>query len=222
MSADLAPVDPAAVVERAERVRERIARAGGDGVSIVAVTKGFAVDALTAALAAGLDTVGESYAQECVAKLAALDPVAPRPAVHFIGRLQRNKVRRLAGLVDVWQSVDRPELAVEIGRRAPGARVLVQVDISGEATKGGCAPGEATALVDRCRAEDLEVLGLMGIAGNGPPEAAGPEFELLRGLVDDLGLRECSMGMSNDLEVAVAAGATMVRVGRELFGERPQ
>lgn len=214
----MSTIDPDAVALRAEALRERLAAAGGPDVGVVAVTKGFGADAIVAAAAAGFEMVGESYAQECLAKL---PEVASPPALHFIGGLQRNKVRKLAGIVDVWQSVDRLDLGTEIARRAPGACVMVQVDISREPTKRGCPPGEAPALVEALTGAGLDVAGLMGIAPLGPPADAAPGFRMLRSLVDRLGLRECSMGMSADLEVAVAEGTTMVRVGRDLFGPRP-
>lgn len=192
-------------------VRRRI---GDDAVRLVAVTKGFGADAVAAAVAAGVPDVGESYAQELREK-------APVEGAtwHFVGRLQTNKVRQVAGLVDLWQSVDRAELAEEIARRAPGAAVLVQVNVSGEAQKGGCAPADAPALVARCGALGLDVRGLMTV---GHPADPRPGFRLLAGLADDLGLPERSMGMSGDLEIAVEEGATMVRVGRALFGPRPR
>ncbi len=215
------PVDPAAVARAVAGLRRRLERAGGAGVRIVAVTKGFGPDAVEAAVAAGLDDIGENYAQECLAKLAAARPVRP-PRVHFIGRLQRNKVRRLAPVVDVWQSIDRPELGAEVARRAPGASVMVEVDISGEETKGGIAPRAVGDLVAELVDRGLDVVGLMGIGPLAEPEAARPGFRLLRRLVDELGLAECSMGMTADLEVAVEEGSTMIRVGRALFGERPR
>lgn len=213
-------IDAADVGERADAIKERIRRAGGADVQLMAVTKGFDRTAIDAAVAAGLPVVGESYAQECVAKL----NDGPRPdglEVHFIGGLQRNKVKKLVGVVDVWHSVDRESLVEEIGTRAPGAAIFVQVDISNEATKGGCAPGHVAELVARAGERGLVVRGLMGIAPLGPPAEARPGFRLLRKLVDELGLRECSMGMSADLEVAIDEGSTMVRVGTGLFGPRP-
>ncbi len=145
----------------------------------------------------------------------------PAPAFHFIGRLQRNKVRGLAGIVACWQTVDRVALAAEIARRAPGAKVLVQLNLSGEPQKGGCDPVEAEPLVDQARALGLDVRGLMGIGPAGPPETARPGFRRLVALADRLGLPERSIGMSADLEVAVAEGSTQVRVGQDLFGPRP-
>ncbi|MEL0140256.1 MAG: YggS family pyridoxal phosphate-dependent enzyme [Acidimicrobiaceae bacterium] len=213
----MTPVDPVAVGERAAVVRSRLDAAGGGDVRIVAVTKTFGPSAVDAAVAAGLDDVGENYAQEAAAKLT---EITTAPTVHFIGRLQRNKVRLLAPHVHVWQTVDRLELATEIAKRAPGAKVMIQVDISGEESKGGCDPALAEDLVIHATDAGLDVVGLMGIALLAEPEAARPGFSLLRGLVDRLHLAECSMGMSADLEIAVDEGATMVRIGRDLFCER--
>jgi pyridoxal phosphate enzyme (YggS family) len=200
-------------------VRRRIERAGGVDVAIVAVTKGFSADAVAAAVAAGCVRIGENYAQELAAKLAELD--GPRPEVHFIGRLQSRKVRALAGVVDVWQSVDRLRLVEEVARHQPGGRVMVQVNVSDEPQKGGCEPEDAAGLVDAARAAGLDVIGLMAVGRSGPPESARAGFRRLRALVDDVGVRDCSMGMSEDLEVAVEEGSTMVRVGTALFGARP-
>jgi pyridoxal phosphate enzyme (YggS family) len=216
-------VDVEAVAQRLELVRARIqgaCRAGSHRhVDIVAVTKSFGPDAYRAAAQVGLTKVGENYAQELVAKHAEL-PAGVE--LHFIGQLQTNKVRSIASYVDVYESVDRPSLAAEIARRAPGAAVLVQVDTSAEPGKGGCAPGEVPALVDQCRGLGLEVRGLMTVGPTtGGPEAARPGFRQVRELVDRLGLLECSMGMSDDLEVAVEEGSTEVRVGSALFGSRP-
>jgi hypothetical protein len=213
-------VDADAVGVRWAALRSRLEEAGGSDVTVVAVTKAFGPDAVDAAVRAGLGDIGENYAQECIAKLAQVTAV-PRPRVHFIGGLQRNKVRDLAGLVDVWQSVDRPELGREIAKRAPGAEVMVQVDLSGEETKRGAPAAAVPALVRALDDLGLDVVGLMGIGPRAEPEAARPGFRLLRRLVDRLGLSECSMGMSADLEIAVQEGATMVRVGSDLFGPRP-
>ena len=99
---------------------------------------------------------------------------------------------------------------------------MVQVNVTDEAGKGGCAPREASELVARARAADLTVEGLMTIGRTGPPEESRPGFRLLRTLADEIGVRHCSMGMSEDLEVAVSEGSTMVRVGTALFGDRPR
>ena len=215
------PQNVAAVGDRYEAVRARIARATDRDVTVIAVTKAFGSWAVDAAAACGIGHIGENYAQECLAKLTEATAV-PRPRVHFVGRLQRNKVRMLAGCVDVWQTVDRPELAREIGRRAPGAEVMIQVNISGEESKGGCRVADTEQLASVVADEGLDLVGLMGIGPLGPPERARSSFRSLRRMVDALGLGHCSMGMTDDLEVAVAEGATMVRIGRSLFGERPR
>jgi hypothetical protein len=216
-------------------VRRRIAAAGGDpsGVVVVAVTKGFGVDAVRAALDAGITDLGENYAQELLGKVEALGPIGPqesrdagpRPAAraarwHFLGPVQRNKVAALAGSVDRWHSVDRLAIGESIARRQPGARVLVQVNATGEATKHGCRPEEAVELVSQLRRLPLDVSGLMTIGPIGPPEESRPAFRLVAQLGRRLGLGELSMGMTDDLEVAIQEGATMVRIGRGLFGPR--
>ncbi len=213
----MSSIDADVVARNVEMLKLRLQSAGASDLKIVAVTKTFGPDAISAAVSAGLDDIGENYAQECVAKLSEMEAT---PNVHFIGNLQRNKVRKLAPIVDVWQSIDRIEIGAEIAKRSPGATVMVQVDISGEETKSGCDPAMAEPLVADLDALGLDVIGLMGIGPLGRPEMSRPGFQLLRGLVDRLGLSECSMGMSGDLEVAVEEGSTMVRVGRGLFGER--
>ena len=163
--------------------------------------------------------LGENRAQELVEKATALAGTDQPPRWHFIGNLQRNKVRALAPHVTLWQSVDRAEIADAIAQHAPRARVLVQVNVSGEAQKHGCTPEAAPALAAHCVDRGLEVEGLMTI-----PEVAVdpvPSFRLLRRLTDELGLPTCSMGMSSDYEMAIAAGSTMVRVGTAVFGPRP-
>jgi PLP dependent protein len=202
-----------------EHVRARIAASGRDPstVKIIAVTKGFGPEVVEAAVAAGLRDIGENYAQEVVAKAEALAGAR----VHFIGRLQSNKIRVLAPYVAVWQTVDRPSVADELARRVVGANVLVQVNTSDEPQKGGCPPSDAQSLVAHCLERGLRVEGLMTIGRTGNPVDARPGFALLARLADQLGLTERSMGMTDDLEVAVAEGATMVRVGSALFGARP-
>ncbi|MCU1344518.1 MAG: hypothetical protein JWL70_784 [Acidimicrobiia bacterium] len=210
-------IDPSALAANVARVQERIAAAGGRDVTVMAVTKGFGADAIAAARGAGLADLGESYAQELLERRSALAGAR----VHFIGRLQSNKVRSMASLVSVWQSVDRAGIAAEVARRAPGAQVMVQVNVSDEATKGGCAPADTVGLVSQCRDLGLAVQGLMAVGSSAGPDAARAGFALLRSQVDDLGLEQCSMGMSGDLEIAVQEGATMVRIGSALFGPRP-
>lgn len=199
-------------------MRDRIARAGGgDEVSIVAVTKSFGSDAVEAALAAGCRSIGENYAQELVAKRDVLSAAE----VHFIGQLQTNKVRQVAGLVDVYETVDRRRLADEIAKRDPGANVLVQVDTTDEPGKGGVPLADLDELVEHVRSAGLDLIGLMTVGPTvGGPAAAARGFSQVRAAVDRLGLSVCSMGMTSDLEVAVAEGSTQVRVGTAIFGER--
>ena len=174
------------------------------------------------ALAAGARDLGENRAQELVAKAEAIGDAPAEgeaPRWHFIGKLQRNKVRMLAPHVELWHSIDRPELADPLARYAPAARVLVEVNLSEEPQKGGCAAAEAPALVDRLRDAGLVVEGLMTVpAAAGDPRAA---FAALRELAGRLELPQLSMGMTADFEIAIAEGATIVRVGSAVFGPRP-
>ncbi len=221
-------VDPLAVVDSVASIRRRIRALGGDReIQLVAVTKGFGADAIRAAAAAGCTMVGENYAQELLAKLGQLtagsgaDPLA-MPQVHFIGRLQTNKVRLIAAIVDVWQSVDRAPLVDEIARRAPGATVFIQVNATGEVDKGGCPPAHVAALVERCRTALLDVEGLMTVGPTGAAaDRTAAAFALVRRLADDNGLSGCSMGMSDDMDIAIEHGATHVRIGSAVFGARP-
>jgi uncharacterized pyridoxal phosphate-containing UPF0001 family protein len=210
--------------ERLGALRARIEAAAPDpdGVTLLAVTKGFGPEAVSRALSAGLGAVGENYADELVAKAAALSGLpGPAPQWHFLGAVQRNKVPRLAPIVSCWQSLARVEEGRAIARRAPGARVLVQVDVAGLPGRGGVPPGDTAGLVAALRDEDLDVAGLMAVGTPGPPENARPGFRELTRLADQLGLGVRSMGMTDDLEVALSEGSTMIRIGRALFGDRP-
>jgi uncharacterized pyridoxal phosphate-containing UPF0001 family protein len=186
-------------------------------VRVLAVTKGFGPDAVTAARAVGLSDVGENYAAELVAKA----PGPPGTRWHFLGAIQRNKVPALAPLVDLWQGVARVAEGERIAVLAPGAAVLVQVDTTGAQGRNGCPPDDALALVRQLGTLALDVRGFMTVAPVGDPASVRAAFDLVAHLADEAGLPERSMGMTDDLEAAVAAGATMVRVGRGLFGDRP-
>jgi pyridoxal phosphate enzyme (YggS family) len=213
------------VAARVAAVRERIdvaARRAGRSpasVTLVAATKTVPVELVRAGVTAGLRDLGENRAQELLEKAPALAVEANPPRWHFLGALQRNKVRALASWVVLWHSVDRESLGAEIARRAPGTRVLVEVNLASEPQKAGCLPVTAPALVDALRAQGLEVAGLMTI----PPAAddARPWFARLRELAVSLELPELSMGMTADFEAAIEEGATIVRVGTALFGPRP-
>ncbi len=212
----------AELVERFGALREQIARAGGSDVTVVAVTKGFGADVIAAAVAAGATDIGESYAQEMRSKIDELDERSVEvPTWHFIGRLQRNKVRSLVPRVGLWQSIDRIELAREVARRQPGAHILVQVNISSEPQKGGCPPAAVEEVVAGASGLGLDVQGLMGVGPADEPDRARSAFRTLVRLADGLDLPVRSIGMTDDVELAVAEGSTMVRVGRSLFGDRP-
>jgi pyridoxal phosphate enzyme (YggS family) len=210
------------VAARLAAVRGRIEAAGGDldRVTVVAVTKGFGVATVRAAIDAGLCDLGDNYAQELLGKIGDLGPVRNGVRWHFVGPVQSNKVASLADQVAWWHSVDRPAIGTAIARRRPGAHVLVQVNATGEATKHGCRPEEVADLVGQLRRLPVDVAGLMTIGPAGPPEEARAAFRLVASLGRQLGLRELSMGMTGDLEVAIEEGATMVRIGRGLFGPR--
>ena len=160
------------------RVRDRIADAGGDPelVRLVAVTKGQPVDALEAVLAAGVTDLGESFAQELATKADELHErgATPAPRWHGIGRLQTNKVKVIAPMVHLWQSVDRLSLAAEVARRAPGAEVLVQVNVSGADQQGGCPPERVASVVEGCADLGLSVRGLMAIGARVRPRPPDP------------------------------------------------
>jgi pyridoxal phosphate enzyme (YggS family) len=207
--------------EVTERVAAAAHRAGRDpaSVRIIAATKTVPVDRIRGLLAAGCSDFGENRAQELVAKAPELETGAEgTPTWHFIGPVQRNKVKPLAGWVSYWHTVDRPALVPGIAAHAPGARVLVEVNLAGEPQKPGCDPTQVGALVELGTRSGLQVVGLMAV----PPRGADPRpwFRELAGRAADHGLAECSMGMSDDFEVAVEEGATMLRLGRVLLGER--
>lgn len=207
------------ITERLQVVQDRIAALGADPdeVEVVAVTKGFGVDTVALALGAGLDHIGENYASEMITKA----EQHPDACWHFLGSLQRNKTARLAPLVSVWEAVDRPAAADAIAGRAPGAAVYIQVNGTGETTKAGCAPGDTDRLVGHSAAVGLDVRGLMTIGPAGDREGARACFKLVAGLSRSLGLRSLSMGMSDDFDLAVDEGSTTIRLGRALFGPRP-
>ncbi len=209
---------PNVLADRIASIRGELTAVGRPDVRIIGVSKTFPVSAIEQAHAAGLADFGESYAQEFLAKVPEMDHTALR--WHFIGGLQRNKVRKIAPYVDLWHSVDRSSLVGEIANRAPGAHVLLQVDIFGEEQKGGCAPRDVEGLLGEAIERGLVVDGLMAMAPYGDPEAARPGFRTLNTMADELHLVERSMGMSGDYLVAASEGATMVRIGSAIFGDR--
>jgi PLP dependent protein len=230
---------------RLARLRARVAAAARrvgrapEEVTLVGVAKTQPAGAVVAAVEAGLAHVGESFAQEARAKIPAVAAALaerglPAPCWHFVGRLQRNKAARVAEWFDAVESVDRASLAEALEHRVaqlgrPPLEVLLQVNLSGEPQKGGVAPEVLAALLAEVAGHShLRVVGLMTVPRAAEdPEEGRPVFAQLRALRDALSagpggdtLRELSMGMSGDFEVAVEEGATRVRVGSALFGSR--
>lgn len=200
---------------------EAAARAAGrdsKDVAVLAATKGVVPDEIVEAVDAGIALLGENRAQGLLANVPAVLRLRPaaNPSWHFIGRLQRNKVRLLAPFVDVWESVDREELGAAIARNAPEARVLIEVNVSHDPAKGGCTPEATPGLADALRFQGLHVEGLMTIPAFGVDPR--PAFAALRELAERLDLQELSMGMSADFERAISEGATIVRIGQAIFG----
>ena len=223
-----------AVAEGLERVRVRLAAAvlsagrPADYVQLIAVSKFQPAGAIREAYAAGQRDFGENYVQELQEKAAELAELSDL-RWHLIGHLQRNKARSVVGIASLIHTVHSAELARELDKRATSElRVLVEVNVGGEAQKGGCAPAELAQVLEAIAAtKQLRVAGLMCVPPATPePSGAKPYFDELARLRDVHGgaqrLPELSMGMTADLEYAVAAGATMVRVGTAIFGHRPQ
>lgn len=223
--------------ERIEQVRADIAAAARDAgrdpdeIELIAVCKTFPREDVDAAHALGLRHFGENRVQEARAKFA--EPLPAGATLHLIGHLQSNKAKQVPGLFQAVDSIDRASIVDALDKAATRHEttldVLVQVNVAGEAQKAGCEPAEAAGLLERIAAtETLTPRGLMTIA---PIDAEGDDlravFRGLRELRDDLqrrfpdlDLRELSMGMSNDYREAIAEGATQVRIGRAIFGER--
>ena len=210
------------LLDRAGMLRERISALSGGRVEIVAVTKGFGSWALRLAAECGFRNVGENYAQELKAKWSDLNEDQREAVdVHFIGGMQTNKVRQVAEIVNVWQTVDRASLVRELSKRCPGSSVMVQVNLTENEAQGGCPMTEADQLISLATSAGLEVTGLMAIGPQGDVASIRSAYRELVSLADDQGLRHRSIGMSNDLEIAIESGSTMVRIGTALFGDRP-
>jgi pyridoxal phosphate enzyme (YggS family) len=211
-------IDPHVVASRVHEIRDDISRLSNRDVAIIAVTKTFSTDAWTAARDAGCDGIGENYAQELLDKVQSSP--APLP-IHFIGSIQSNKVKALAPYVALWQGVDRNSVVAEIAKRAPGARILLQVNTTGEQSKSGASPSDLDSLRKSAEDAGLVVEGLMTLGPtNGSANDIHKSFTALRALADQHHLVECSMGMSGDYRIGLECGATMIRLGSTLFGAR--
>lgn len=218
----------ASAEQRLADVRNRIASAArlagrrGDDVTLVAISKTRPAAAIQPLIEAGQRDFGENRVQEASEKWPALQAAWPDVRLHLVGQLQSNKAEQAVALFDVIHSVDRPSLVAALAKanndlgRAPDC--FVQVNIGDEPQKGGCAVSDLPSLLDQCREAGLKVIGLMAI----PPEdiEPAPFFALLGELARRHDLSQLSMGMSGDFETAVMIGATHVRVGTTLFGER--
>lgn len=218
-----------AVAERVASVRARIAaaalRAGRvpSDVLLIAVSKTHPPAAIAEAIAAGIDAIGENRVQEAAPKIETLRASHPGVRWHLIGHLQRNKAAAAVQLFDMLHGVDSEPLARAISARATRTvPILLEVNVAGEATKFGVRPQDAARLAERIGAlPHLDLEGLMTVAPQvDHPEEVRPVFRALRELRDAIGLRELSMGMTDDFEIAIDEGATMVRIGRAIFGER--
>lgn len=218
-------------------LQERIARAARaagrrpEEITLVAVSKTHPPEAIRAAWAAGQRDFGENYAQELARKREALSDLQG-VRWHFVGALQSNKARYVVPGAALLHAVDRPSVAEALDRRARAAgavvEVLLEVNVGDEQSKAGVPPGEVEALLEALSPfEAVRVRGLMCIPPPGDPARSRDGFRVLRALRDRLapqhpGLELLSMGMSDDFEVAIAEGATHVRVGTAIFGERPR
>jgi pyridoxal phosphate enzyme (YggS family) len=219
-------------VARLQSIRAAIGRMARDferdpaSITLIAVSKTFPVEAIEPVLGAGQRVFGENYVQEAKAKWGPLRERYPDVELHLIGPLQSNKARDAVRLFDAIHTLDRPSLAEALAKEMAKAaeterrpRLLVQVNTGEEAQKGGVMPAEADAFIDACRARwGLAIDGLMCI----PPadEPPSPHFGLLYKIAARHGLKTLSMGMSADFEAAIQLGATHVRVGSAIFGER--
>jgi pyridoxal phosphate enzyme (YggS family) len=222
-------MNPSEIIRKTEDAKARIARAAEEAgrspgdITLTAVSKTFGEEAILPLLEAGHRVFGENRGQEAQGKWVSLKERFPATQLRLIGPLQSNKAADAVALFDLIETVDRPKiakaLATEMEKQHRALPVFIQVNTGEEAQKSGVGPDEAADFVVRCREEyGLDVQGLMAI----PPKDAvpAPHFALLRRLADRLGLPRCSMGMSADYEAAVCLGATELRLGSALFGER--
>jgi pyridoxal phosphate enzyme (YggS family) len=217
------------IEQNVRAIEQRIAgaceRAGRplDEVTLVAVTKTIAVPAIEAAFHAGIANFGENRVQEALPKIEQLQSLKPQLTWHMVGHLQTNKAKTAVDIFDIIHSVDSLRLAEELSRRSQrDLSVLIEVNVAGEETKSGLSVNEVNEAIRRiARLPNIVIDGLMTIAPwVTDTEQVRPVFRRLRQLRDALGLKHLSMGMTDDFEVAIEEGATLVRIGRAIFGER--
>lgn len=200
-------------------VRSRIESTGRDPsqIRVVAVTKTFGSPAVRAAHRAGLRDVGENYVDELVEKRLEVPDLSVR--WHYMGALQSNKIARIAAAADLLSGVSRLKEIERIAQVRKGMAIYVQIDFTGARGRNGAEPDDVAALVTRARTLGLDVQGLMTVAPV-DAERARTAFARTAALADELGLKERSMGMSDDLELACELGTSEIRIGRALFGPR--
>ncbi len=200
------------------------AASNGRPFEVVGVTKTFPVETVAAAYRAGLRNFGENYADELIAKASNPSLIFPSDPItwHFVGAIQSRKIVKLAPHVAVWHSVCREKEIELIAAASPDARVFIQVNFSDSQQRNGVRLPEASGLVNLCRVNGLQVLGLMVVPPVADRESLGKMFALVNKERLRLGLQGCSMGMSDDFELALANGSTHIRVGRILFGNRSE
>ena len=203
--------------ERLEQINEIIAAKAQNQVDLIAVTKGFTHEEVNVASELGIKNFGENYAQELLAKNLLVDAEINW---HYIGQLQSNKIRKISHLVDVWHSVTSLKLAREIHKRNDQAKILLQVSLLGPSNSKGFEVEELPDLIFQLRDENIDVSGLMTMGVPGDMVATRFVFERLRKLADTFELSECSMGMSDDFEIALESGSSMIRIGSAIFGNR--
>ncbi len=206
------------IAERLSVVRQAIADHGRSDTTIVAVTKGFDASIIRATKRLGLADIGENYAQEVVEKTPAF---GADQTVHFMGRIQRNKVRKVCDVVGLWQSVARPEILSEIAKRVDDAKVLIQIQPDGDVSKDGVRPEELPAMFSLADDLGVTIVGLMTIGVLNDPAATRACFAEVAALADDYDVEVRSMGMSGDYRDALENGSNMLRLGSTLFGPRP-
>ncbi|MDA8271678.1 MAG: YggS family pyridoxal phosphate-dependent enzyme [Actinomycetota bacterium] len=194
----------------------------GRPFEVVGVTKTLPVETVAAAYRAGLRNFGENYADELIAKASHPSLIFTDDPIrwHFIGAIQSRKIHKLADLVAVWHSVSREKEIELIAKLSPAVAVFIQVDFSENEQRNGVRLVEAAGLVNLCRERDLRVIGLMVVPPLVDPESLGKIFTEVNAERLRLGLQGCSMGMSDDFELALARGSTHIRVGTVLFGAR--
>ena len=205
------------IKERLQEINKIIDAKAQNPVTLIGVTKGFTHEEVNIASELGIKNFGENYAQDLLTKNPLVDPEI---SWHYIGQLQSNKIRKISHLVDVWHSVTSLKLAREIHKRNDQAQILLQVSLMGPSNSKGFEVEQLPQLISELRDMNIDISGLMTMGVPGDMVATRVVFKELRKLADTFELPECSMGMSDDFEIALESGASMIRVGSAIFGNR--